>query len=93
MAVYRLTRDIDVRDVASAHSSAKDKRLPGFRRFIASGTTLFNRHQCVQLYTCADDVIRECAANLAQDFIARSWYLPQSLDRVYDSTLAQQELG
>jgi len=30
---------------------------------------------------------------LEQEFMQRGWHLPKSLDRVYDSTLAQTELG
>ena len=50
MAIYRLTRGIDARDVASAHSLAIDKRHLGFSRFIISGKTPFKREQCERLY-------------------------------------------
>jgi len=93
MAVYRLTRGIDFRDVASAHACAIDKRLPGFRRYIISGQTPFNAASCERLYLDAGSVVRELAPKLYDDFINRGWCLPQSLDRVYDSTLAQIELG
>lgn len=93
MAVYRLTRGIDARDVASAHACAIEKRLPGFRRYIISGQTPFSKTSCDRLYQNADDIIREVAPELAESFANRGWRLPQSLDRVYDSTLAQQELG
>lgn len=93
MAVYRLTCGIDARDVASAHACAVDKRRSGFRRYIISGQTPFNKISCEQLYQSADDAIREYAPCLASDFANRGWRLPQTLDRVYDSTLAQQELG
>ncbi|OBU46898.1 epimerase [Photobacterium phosphoreum] len=93
MAVYRLTRGIDARDVASAHACAVEKRLSGFRRYIISGQTSFSKICCERLYQNADDVIREFAPDLTESFANRGWRLPQSLDRVYDSTLAQQELG
>ncbi len=93
MAVYRLTRGIDARDVASAHACAVEKRLSGFRRFIISGQTPFHKTCCGELYRNADDVIQEYAPNLAADFASRGWCLPKTLDRVYDSTLAQRELG
>ncbi|SFC48183.1 UDP-glucose 4-epimerase [Pseudoalteromonas denitrificans DSM 6059] len=93
MAVYRLTRGIDVRDVASAHACTVEKRLPGFRRFIISGPTPFNKCCCENLYQNADVVLREYAQNLVETFESRGWDLPKSLDRVYDSTLAQKELG
>ena len=93
MAVYRLTRGIDARDVASAHACAVEKRLSGFRRYIISGQTPFSKTCCERLYQNADGVIREFAPDLTESFANRGWRLPQSLDRVYDSTLAQQELG
>lgn len=93
MAVYRLTRGIDARDVASAHACAVEKRPSGFRRYIISGKTPFDKTCCEQLYIRADEVIREHAPALAADFENRGWCLPKSLDRVYDSTLAQRELG
>ena len=93
MALYRLTRGIDARDVANAHACAIEKRLSGFRRYIISGKTPFNKTCCEQLYRNADDVVKEYAAKLAKDFADRTWHLPKSLDRVYDSSLAQLELG
>ncbi|WP_299789001.1 NAD(P)-dependent oxidoreductase [uncultured Shewanella sp.] len=93
MAVYRLSRGIDFRDVAAAHACAIDKRLPGFRRYIISGHTPFNPSCCEGLYLDAPRVITESAPALAEAFIYRGWELPESLDRVYDSSLAQTELG
>ncbi|WP_461535122.1 NAD-dependent epimerase/dehydratase family protein [Spongorhabdus nitratireducens] len=93
MSVYRLTRGIDARDVASAHQCAVEKRLEGFRRFIISGRTPFNKLCCRQLYQQADRVIKEYAPELAAAFKQRGWNLPQQLDRVYDSTAAQHSLN
>ncbi|WP_281556065.1 NAD(P)-dependent oxidoreductase [Thalassomonas sp. RHCl1] len=93
MAMYRLTRGIDARDVARAHGCAIEKRLPGFNRFIVSGKTPFNRNLCERLFTDAAGVIAEYAPALAGDFSRRGWPLPLSLDRVYDAGLAQQMLG
>ncbi|MCW8328842.1 NAD(P)-dependent oxidoreductase [Photobacterium sp. SDRW27] len=93
MAVYRLTRGVDARDVASAHACAVDKRPSGFKRYIISGKSPFNKTCCEQLYLNADNVMREYAPELAEDFTNRGWCLPNTLDRVYDSTLAQRELG
>ncbi|EGA72277.1 NAD-dependent epimerase/dehydratase [Vibrio sinaloensis DSM 21326] len=93
MALYRLTRGIDARDVANAHACAIEKRLSGFRRYIISGKTPFNKTCCEQLYLNADDLVKNYAPKLAKDFADRAWHLPKSLDRVYDSSLAQRELG
>ncbi|MBW8183288.1 NAD-dependent epimerase/dehydratase family protein [Shewanella nanhaiensis] len=93
MSVYRLTRGIDVRDVALAHACALDKRLQGFRRYIISGKTPFVREDCEQLPLHAAGLIQTHIPELAQEFANRGWQLPQGLDRVYDSSLAQRELG
>ncbi|WDE12761.1 NAD-dependent epimerase/dehydratase family protein [Thalassomonas haliotis] len=93
MALYRLTRGIDARDVARAHGCAIAKRLPGFNRFIVSGKTPFKPGLCGRLFTDATGVVREHAPALAEDFSRRGWSLPLKLDRVYDAALAQQVLG
>jgi len=93
MAVYRLTRGIDFRDVASAHDCAIQQRLPGFNRLIVSAETPFAESDCELLLKDAPTVIRTKAPRLADAFEARDWQLPQSLDRVYCSKLAQSKLN
>ncbi|ALU41842.1 NAD-dependent epimerase/dehydratase family protein [Pseudoalteromonas rubra] len=93
MAVYRLTRGIDARDVASAHLCAIEKRLPGFQRFIVSGATPFSPADCKRLYLNAAEIISERCPGLLSAFEQRGWALPDSLDRVYDSSAAQLHLG
>ncbi|WP_194867316.1 NAD-dependent epimerase/dehydratase family protein [Pseudoalteromonas sp. PPB1] len=93
MAVYRLTRGIDARDVASAHLCAVEKRLSGFQRFIVSGETPFSPADCKRLYLNAAEMISERCPGLLSAFEQRDWALPDSLDRVYDSSAAAQHLG
>lgn len=93
MAVFRLTRGIDARDVANAHLCAVEKRLSGFHRFIISGATPFHFSDCEALYTEAGAVIKRKCPEIALAFQQRSWQLPQSLDRVYDSSSAREKLG
>lgn len=93
MAMYRLTRGIDARDVASAHLCAIEKRLNGFHRFIVSGATPFQQSDCVGLTHDATEVILRRCPEIAQAFAQRGWALPPSLDRVYDSSRAQKVLG
>lgn len=93
MAIYRLNRGIDARDVASAHRLAIAKRLPGFRRFIISGATPFRPEDCSKLYTEAPALVRMKVPSLAAEFDKRGWHLPTKLDRVYDSSSAQTGLG
>ncbi len=93
MALHRLNRGIDARDAATAHAAAVNKRLSGFKRFVVSANTVFERHQCHDLYRDAASVIKQSAPDLAQEFQARAWALPKSIDRVYDSRRAQRELA
>ncbi|WP_434999705.1 NAD-dependent epimerase/dehydratase family protein [Vibrio scophthalmi] len=93
MAVFRLTRGIDARDVANAHLCAVENRLSGFNRFIISGATPFHFSDCEALYTEAEAVIKRKCPEIALAFKQRNWQLPQSLDRVYDSSSACEKLG
>ncbi len=93
MVLFRNSRGIDARDVAHAHLCAIEKKLSGFNRFIISGFTPYSIEDCHQLYTQADTLIAEKIPTLAAAFKLRGWPLPTSLDRVYDSTKAQQQLG
>ena len=93
MAIYRLHRGVDARDVALAHRCALEQRLSGFRRYIISGHTPFSQADLVDLYSRADAVIGRKVPELASEFGRRGWALPGSIDRVYDASLAHQELG
>lgn len=93
MAIFRLTRGIDARDVANAHLCAVEKRLSGFNRFIISGATPFHFSDCEALYNEAGAVIKRKCPEIVLAFQQRSWQLPQSLDRVYDSSSAREKLG
>jgi UDP-glucose 4-epimerase len=92
MALYRLTRGIDARDVANAHLAAVERRLAGFKRFIISGKTPFQRADCVAIYQHADRLLTAQCPELAREFKRRGWALPVSLDRIYDSSAAQTQL-
>lgn len=93
MAIYRLSRGIDARDVAKAVGCSIDKRIQGFSRFIISSKTPFDKMQCGELHYEADRVMQRVAPSLADAFKKRGWALPKKLDRVYDSSLAQRTLG
>ncbi len=93
MAVYRLNRGVDARDVAEAHALAVERRLPGFRCFNISATPAFDPACCERLHGDAAALIRKRAPMLAAEFDRRGWTLPSTLDRVYDSSAAGRELG
>ncbi len=94
MAVYRLHRGIDYRDVAEAHILvAQLKKDKHFDIYIISGNTPFLKSDCRMLFENPEVVIRERQPWLAQEFDKRGWKFPKSIDRVYDSSYAQQKLN
>lgn len=93
MATYRLHRGVDARDVAQGHRLALKAAGPAYQRFILSGATPFQPEDCPALKTEARAVIRQRCPSLATLFEERGWSLPESIDRVYDSSLAQNVLG
>jgi UDP-glucose 4-epimerase len=92
MAVYRLHRGVDVRDVASAHFQALTNEGPVFQRHIISGATPFSLTDCDTLESNAASVIEHRAPALAGAFKKRGWRLPTAIDRVYQSSRAYSDL-
>jgi UDP-glucose 4-epimerase len=93
MAVYRLHRGIDARDVAHAHELALQHTAPGFAKYVVSGSTPFLREDMPELASSAPTVLERRAPALVRAFAQRGWRLPASIDRVYSPALAQRELG
>lgn len=93
MALYRLYRGIDARDVAEAHALAVESNSTGCSTSIVSGTTPFIKDDCFELWSDAPSVLRRRAPELVQRFAERGWQLPHRIDRVYDSHKTQQILG
>lgn len=93
MAMYRLHRGVDARDVAEAHRLALIRPGEDYRMFILSGTTPFTKSDCKALKQTPEKVLRRRCPSVCDLFASRQWKLPESIDRVYDSSLAQQKLG
>ena len=93
MAVLRLQRGVDARDVAAAHALALSHEGPAHGTFVVSGATPFRREDAALLATDAAAAIRRRAPALAEAFAVRGWPLPASIDRVYDPARAIAELG
>lgn len=93
MAVYRLYRGVDARDVAQAFGRALVCPLAGFEAFNISGSTPFLESQCLQLLQNAGDVIRQVEPELAATFDKNAWALPKAIDRVYVIDKAKRILG
>lgn len=93
MALYRLHRGVDVRDVADGHALALAHDGPAFARFILSGATPFAPEDCAALGEDAPGVLRRTVPALVEEFCARGWRLPQRIDRVYSPAKAAAQLG
>jgi len=93
MAIYRLHRGIDARDVADAHAAALLHEGAPYRAWIVSGATPFRPSDGEALARDAPAVLRERAPDLVAAFAERGWALPRSIDRVYDPARAVRELG
>lgn len=93
MAMYRLHRGIDARDVAEGHRLALAESKDIYRMFILSGATPFRQADCVALMRTPRQVLDERYPAVCELFDSRQWPLPESIDRVYDSSRAQGALG
>jgi len=89
-----LNRRLTVEDAAAAHLAALD-RAPeiGFGTFILSAPTPFVPADAQALKADAVAVISRYFPDAPALYAARGWVLPTSIDRVYDSRLAEQQLG
>jgi len=93
MAVYRLHRGIDARDVADAHMAALSTNGATFQRYIASGRTPFQREDADALAHDPREVLAMRCPALVDAFERRGWPLSRSIDRVYDASAARNALG
>lgn len=92
MAVYRLHRGIDVRDVANAHLRAVAAPSADFAIHVIAATTPFRREDVERLAKDAPGIIEERCPGLFRAFAKRGWPLPQTIDRVYDNSAARLAL-
>ena len=92
MAMYRLHRGIDARDVAEAHHLALVDSDENYRMFVVSGATPFQEADRTSLKRSPESVLRKRCPAICKTFESRGWSLPDSIDRVYDSSKAQNAL-
>ncbi|MDL5367244.1 NAD(P)-dependent oxidoreductase [Xanthomonas sp. NCPPB 2654] len=92
MAVFRLHRGIDARDVADAHAAALVHAGPAEATFVVSGATPFLREDCQALHREPQALLERRAPLLVEAFRQRRWRLPTRIDRVYSAQRAMQAL-
>jgi UDP-glucose 4-epimerase len=92
MAWYRLHRGIDRRDVAEAHALALAREGPP-ATYVISAKTPFLREDCEELLRDAPTVIERRCPGVLNQMAAQGWQPPRRIDRDYDCSLAQRDLG
>lgn len=93
IAIYRLHRGVDSRDVAQAHELALTADLPAFEIFNISAKSPFQPADCRALFADAGSLLADRFAWVRPEFARRGWMLPQSIDRVYVVDKAIDRLG
>jgi nucleoside-diphosphate-sugar epimerase len=89
-----LNRRLTVEDCAEAHVTALTKAPElGFGLFIVSAPPPFVRKECAELLRDAPAVIARHFPDAAELYAARGWALPESIERVYDPSRAEREMG
>lgn len=89
-----LFRRADTADMVSAHLRAVERAADiGFGRFIISAPTPFSRDEAADLGRDAPAVLKKHFPQFEALYESRGWKMFDSLDRVYDSSLARQVLG
>jgi UDP-glucose 4-epimerase len=89
-----LFRRVDLEDAVDAHVlAAKHARALGFRKYIISATTPFQSQDLPELRADAPAVVRRRLPEYEAEYRRRGWTMFPSIDRVYVSDRARQELG
>jgi UDP-glucose 4-epimerase len=89
-----LNRRLTVEDAAEAHVAALAKAPEiGFGLFIIAAPTPFSPEDSAALIEDAPAVIERYFPHAAELYARAGWQLPAHIDRVYDSSLAELQLG
>ena len=83
MALYRLYRGVDVRDVAAAHVLAVTNQDMLFEVFNIAAHSPFRESDMPALLQDAVSVLQERVPEAVSFFAQRGWKLPAGIDRVY----------
>jgi nucleoside-diphosphate-sugar epimerase len=93
MALHRLHRGIDRRDVAEAHALALAATSGGRETYVVSAPPPFTQADREDLCRDAPSAVRRRAPALAAAFERRGWPLPRSLGRIYSPARAARRIG
>ena len=93
MALYRLYRGVDLRDVSQAFELALCATLDRFHVFNISSHTPLLETDCAELRLNAAAVLNRRVPGIDVEFARHGWQLPSQIDRVYAIDKANQKLG
>lgn len=93
LAIYRLYRGVDLRDVAHAHCLSLCADISGFAVFNISSASSFREDETEALLRDAPTVIERHFPWARAAFHRRGWRLPETIDRVYVIEKAKRLLG
>jgi nucleoside-diphosphate-sugar epimerase len=93
MAIYRLYRGVDVRDVTAAHVLAVTNQDIQFDVFNIAALSPFQESDMPALLRDAPSVLQHRVPEAVHFFVQRGWSLPTSIDRVYVIEKAMQQLN
>lgn len=89
-----LFRRVDIADIVTAHKLAISRANEiQFGRFIISATTPFHQNDTSELGVDAPTVLKRYIPEYVEEYERRNWKMFQTIDRIYDNTLARDILG
>jgi len=89
-----LGRRLTVEDAAEAHLAALNKAPEiGFGLYLVAAPTPFSPDETEELLADASAVIGRHFPDAAQVYASAGWRLPHSIDRMYNPSLIERELG
>jgi len=92
VAVYRMYRGVDIRDVVDAHLLAMNIQKEGFYTCNISAKTRFLPEDIPHLFQNPKEVIARRYPFALDEFEKRGWRFG-AIDRVYVTQKAEEELG
>ncbi len=93
MAIYRLYRGVDIRDVVLGHELALNAQIEGYEVFNISSQTPFQPQDLANLHGKADETLLHYYPWARKVFGEKGWSLPSVIDRVYVIEKAKNKLG
>lgn len=93
LAIYRLYKGVDLRDVVAAHCLALQAASPGCQVFNIAARSPFTAGETTELLHDPQRVILRHFPAAGERFATLGWHFPTRVDRVYVIEKAERELG